>query len=355
MSLPDQSHVRRGFTLTELLVVIAIIAILAALASVGIMTAMNKARATAIKTELDQLDAAMKRYKDTYGSYPPCNLAFLDTTTADANERTRRRQVVKQHLAMAFPRYAPSDARLQQDLLAAGIDLYHFRPDQALVFWLQGFSSDPMNPILSVDSRFIDPATGNVDRSPTAPPPQKRNNDFFAFDTTRLAYVDSSGGTVLNPAPSYFPANARLTVNQTTKAFPSEFAGGGVPIVYFDSRNYGTAPVVGGNEARPLTFNSTSPALFADAGYAFPYWQDKNGNGTTNQVADQSSQEDWINPDSFQLIAAGVDAKYSFASPPPSLPIDAHLFPTGTRIDVITEGDNAVNFTSKSRLGDDLP
>lgn len=329
------AQARRGFTLTELLVVIAIIAILASLGTAAVMRALATSRATAIKVELDQIDAAMKRYKDTYGSYPPADL-----TNPASNQRLR------QHMAMAFPRYNLS--RLQQDLDEAGIDTQNFRPDQALVFWLQGFSADPTSPILSVEAKQIDTSGNPIGN------PQKRTNNFYEFDEARLASV-ASGSATTNPAPSYFPPNARVTVNNVaTKRFP-EYASGGPPIVYFDARGYElTAPVVGGSEAQPVTFN-TAPVLFTDAGYAFPYWNDVNKNEFTNLAADRDSQEGWVNPDSFQLIAAGGDNRYFSISPMPALPIDAHLFPSGKRIDVISEGDNAVNFTSAARLGDDLP
>lgn len=326
------AQARRGFTLTELLVVIAIIAVLASLASVGIMTAMNRARATAIKTELDQIDAAMKRYKDQYGSYPPADL-----TNPASNGRLR------QHMAQAFPRYNLS--RLQQDLDEAGIDTTTFRPDQALVFWLQGFSADPTSPILSVEGKQID-TSGNAVGNP-----QQRTNNFFEFDATRLVGVPS-GSSTTNPAPSYFPTNARLSVNNVaTKRFP-EYASGGPPIVYFDSRGYElTAPVVGGASAQPNTFNGGTP-LFTDAGVVAPYWHDMNNNFSTNLTEDETSQEGWANPDSFQLIAAGADNKYGINA---TLPMNAHLFPTGTNWDLNTESDNAVNFTSKATIGDDLP
>jgi prepilin-type N-terminal cleavage/methylation domain-containing protein len=357
MSLPDQSHVRRGFTLTELLVVIAIIAILAALASVGIMTAMNKARATAIKTELDQLDAAMKRYKDTYGSYPPCNLAFLDTTTADANERTRRLAVLKQHLAMAFPRYnaavveSNNKTKLENDLTWAGIDLYHVRPDQALVFWLQGFSSDPTNPILSINGK-------QIVNSAEIGTPQKRTNNFFEFDPTRLAGRTIDANTLPNPSPSYFPTNARISTTTISGRNYPAWESGTPPIVYFDSRFYEyAAPVLGGAPAQANQFNiaGAGTLIFDNAGVAAPYWHDRNKNTATNMNEDFSSQEGWANPESFQLIASGADGKYGLDAPPTARA--ARLYPTGLNYDITTlsDDDNATNFTSSARLGDDLP
>ena len=60
---PLAASSRRAFTLTELLVVIAIIAVLAAMVSVGVMRALDTAKQTRIKTEVDQLDAAFKAYQ----------------------------------------------------------------------------------------------------------------------------------------------------------------------------------------------------------------------------------------------------------------------------------------------------
>ncbi len=349
MLLPPK-HPRRGFTLTELLVVIAIIAILASLGTVAVMRALGTARATAIKTELDQIDAAMKRYKETYGSYPPCNLAFRDPTV-DAAEQNRRRQAVKQHLAMAFQRYNPDDARLRRDLEAAGIDLENFRPDQAIVFWLQGFSADPTAPILSVKGLPIDPVSGNE----VGTTPQKRTNNFFEFDQTRLAGRTIDTGALPNPAPSYFPVNARYTTSTNpTMAFPV-WESGAPPIVYFDSRFYEfAAPVAPSTEARPNQFNLPGTPIFTDAGVAAPYWHDRNGNGSTCANEDFNSQEDWANPDSFQLIAAGGDGKYGQDPPPNDF---ARRYPSGINYDLVTmtDDDNATNFSSAAKLGDDLP
>ena len=251
MSLPKH-NLRRGFTLTELLVVIAIIAILASLGTVAVMRALATARATAIKTELDQIDAAMKRYKETYGSYPPTDLRNPATNAA-----------LRQHMAMAFPRY--NLTRLANDLDAAGIDTTTLRPDQALVFWLQGFSADPTSPILSVDSKQIDTSGNPIGN------PQKRTNNFFAFDQTRLA--GQLSGTVTDPAPSYFPVNARYTTSTSPTRTFAVWDAGAPPIVYFDSKFYEfAAPVVGGNPAQSNQFNQS-----VRSSLPMPEWRCRTG------------------------------------------------------------------------------
>ena len=60
--------------------VITILAMLAALGTVGIMRALDTAKQTRIKIEIDNLDTALKAYKEKYGSYPPCDLYYDGAT-----------------------------------------------------------------------------------------------------------------------------------------------------------------------------------------------------------------------------------------------------------------------------------
>jgi prepilin-type N-terminal cleavage/methylation domain-containing protein len=354
---------RRAFTLTELLVVIAIIAMLVALVSVGVMRAMDTAKATRIKTELDQIDSAMKAYKEKFGSYPPTNLAFNQTSGGvTAAERARRLAVVKQHLAVAFPRYNasqndPSNNRpkLENDLKWAGIDLENIRPDQALVFWLRGFSPNPLNPILSINNK-------QIENNSEVGTPIKRANAFFEFDATRLLGVPSGTAPSLsatNPAPSYFPNGIRTTSDATGATVFPVWQSGGAPIVYFDSSFYEfVAPDYATPlDAQPNTFNTGSFVPFQTAGAAAPYWLDRNNNGSSCLAADQNSQETWANPDSFQLIACGNDGKYGQAGLTPPMPkMFARMYPSGKYYDPAqSDDDNATNFSSKARIGDDRP
>jgi prepilin-type N-terminal cleavage/methylation domain-containing protein len=66
-----QAHSRSGFTLVEMLVVIAIMAILAALLIPGISKMKQRAALNRAQTELSRVATAIDAYKEKLGSYPP--------------------------------------------------------------------------------------------------------------------------------------------------------------------------------------------------------------------------------------------------------------------------------------------
>jgi prepilin-type N-terminal cleavage/methylation domain-containing protein len=64
---------QRGFTLVELLVVIAVIGLLAGLLLAVFSTAIPRAKMARAQTELAQVDSAIKDYKSVMGFFPPDN------------------------------------------------------------------------------------------------------------------------------------------------------------------------------------------------------------------------------------------------------------------------------------------
>lgn len=315
---------RRAFTLTELLVVIAIIAILVSLVSVGVMAAMARAKATRIKVELDQIDMAMRKFKDQYGAYPPCDLRVTDPTAMAK---------LRQFVATAFPRYNLND--LQNDItyaLDTGAATPTFRPDRALVFWLRGFSSDPLHPFVNRNDFPLNgtttPGTTKVTRTP-----------IFEMDTTRLVAIDDTGNPSTTKMFSYFPQGRPADANAA-------------PYVYWDSRSYGDISV--NPPLVPLQFNSTGTMIaspiqpFANAGTATPYAADLD--------PAVPGADAWQNADSFQLISAGVDGKYG--KPNANYNEAARVFPTGAGYDTSTgmlDDDNASNFCDSAKIGDKKP
>ena len=83
-----------GFTLVEILVVIAIISIIVAIAVPGIGRAISRTKTVKMRLEAGTLEEALENYQREYGDYPP---DFSDWI------------VVERHYNRIFPRIAPSD------------------------------------------------------------------------------------------------------------------------------------------------------------------------------------------------------------------------------------------------------
>src|SRR3989344_6607266 len=79
---------QKGFTLIELLVVIAIIGLLASVVLISLNSARAKARDTARKATLRQLQKAIELYRNANGSYPvamPCFASEPGTPVCGTN------------------------------------------------------------------------------------------------------------------------------------------------------------------------------------------------------------------------------------------------------------------------------
>src|SRR6188508_367262 len=106
----NTTHLTRGFTLVELLVVITIIGILAALIVVAAVGALKKANETRTKAELNQMAGGIDEYKNKTTAYPPnCQ---TDGTTLPLDE-TGIFNDLKRHMRQAYPRNQESDELLR--------------------------------------------------------------------------------------------------------------------------------------------------------------------------------------------------------------------------------------------------
>jgi prepilin-type N-terminal cleavage/methylation domain-containing protein len=78
--IPFQSKSRRGFTLVEIMIVVAIIALLAAIAVPGFLRARKRSQASRILNDLRLIDAAVDQYAIETGKKTDDPVAISDWT-----------------------------------------------------------------------------------------------------------------------------------------------------------------------------------------------------------------------------------------------------------------------------------
>ena len=172
-----------GFTLVELLVVMAIIAMLALISARVAFTVIDTAKVTKISVEIKNLETALKDYKNDFGSYPP----LLSDVAA-----------VRAHVARRWP----------DNLDPLPSSTAQAAPAESLVFWLGKFSNDPEHPFSATDQGatrfdFVEQQMGNEFDGERKPEPRRGDGNLRYW--------------------RYYPPKLRK------------------PYVYFDSRSYATA------------------------------------------------------------------------------------------------------------------
>jgi prepilin-type N-terminal cleavage/methylation domain-containing protein len=74
----SQNHTRRGFTLVEIMIVVAVIALLAAIAVPGFLRARKRSQATRILNDLRLIDSATDQYAIETNKITGANPVFSD-------------------------------------------------------------------------------------------------------------------------------------------------------------------------------------------------------------------------------------------------------------------------------------
>ncbi len=248
---------RRGFTLVELLVVLAIIGLLVALLLPAINAVLLKTKRTRIKLEMTQLTEAIENFRTQIGGgqYPPDGTNPADTV---------------QFLRVAFPRCPASN--YPPELTTAGPA---FTPATALVFWLGGaqnasgnfigFSANPEDPFDTGTARLATTFVfGNV------------NNTTSRLQQAGSLSKAGGAGVVWNLC-QFFPQNGLAP-------------GSSAPYLYFKA-------VAGQYTKTP--FQNTLPYGDSAAPAASPAF---------------------ICPESYQLLCPGMDGKYGTYTKPPLYP-----------------------------------
>jgi prepilin-type N-terminal cleavage/methylation domain-containing protein len=343
---------RRAFTLIELLTVIAIIGVLAGILVPTIAGVVNTARKGALKIEVDELAKAVERYRDKYGDYPPdgsdwgvfqrhirkafpkilaAELALLDPTGGDD--------------VTAYPGVQKT-CRFTFDSLTVGIRNYMDKgvntgtypnpvflnvmdPAEALVFFLGGFSTDPMRPFTGRGGPFVE--IKQADGTSFSPMRYQynsaRENAFFDFAAARLTITqgvaDGVAVTVSSDESLYFNADCLPTGLQLDllPVYISNYVirEENSPYVYFDSRTY-----VGNKDgAAYFNFYQRSPATLQEStpdlekyGAIYPMFSDvantnkKSLPGIPWAANEPLTMYQFMEPTKFQIMGPGLDGKY---------------------------------------------
>lgn len=365
-SLPSASRIlqlRAAFTLVELLVVITIIGILTALVTVAAVGALKSARETAIKAEINQMDAALVDYKSKTTAFPP-NCQTDGTGSDNPLSEVQILNDLQRHLKQAFPRHqeppeliaALAGLTKTGQMQSGGQGLQGgMSAGEALVFWLGGFSSDPKYPISgSGGPAYAIQSLGNKDNRKLDP---IESRDWtFPFDVGRLgpraddSYFDDSSRRFIEytVAINGQPQLRRLNFWQYAPRKSQQ------PYLYFDTSRH--PPTADFDPPAATTLSQLGPT-----GAGLHIHAMKKQNASADPRLPVPIQ--FVNPDNFQILHCGTDDEWGEeafermsvhgvqeAGGDPAKLADYILFPSGPFTGELA--DTIVNFTTERKLED---
>ena len=331
----NQRAKRAGFTLIEILMVIAIIAVLAALLTTGIARTRNSARKVQAANDVQQLDLASSTagFKKDFGTYPashvtttngvarfvvPTNMPTGGTSTAQ-----QQNDLSFNILQRMFPRWQPTDNTMgnpasggtiigttqNTGLGALPLAGKYLDPNQCLVYFLGG----PNN-------------TGFDTASPYAPTGSAKKGPYYDFPAGRLAVPDKA-----------------LTGYDSGNGLPNFLDPWGVPYAYvaaagdtYDGRIF-------------FPFGSTFPGDLTTASATY-------SGGTGMRPIRMGNK--WVNPGKCQIVSAGPNrlfgpgtASASSTAASYSLANDIKPGQTAGYSETDAGEDDIANFNEGSPLG----
>lgn len=330
----------RGFTLVEMLVVVAIIAILAAILIPAAMGALNASRRAANGVEIADLIKSIELTKSDHGGvYPPsfdeaqaipapvgpttyAALFGNDPDNDGVGDGTYRNTVLYRYLVKAYPKAVNHEIKYMFLNVADNLD-----QSSALWFWLSQTSEDARYP-------FTGPArTGGG-----------RFYNYHAFDEGRLV-----------AAPRTIPefvVNQNLTIPERPTFYYRPRFAGETYYVYIEARHYRFHV-----EADLSTDHSSCQLVPAGPSTRTaelcirPYLKQNPPNALSTNV------QNYVNPEGFQLFCAGLDGRMcvnqnwlrKFPSGEAGLRYDGSPL---TYEEFADERDNQTNFSEGQQIQD---
>jgi prepilin-type N-terminal cleavage/methylation domain-containing protein len=291
-----------GFTLVELLIVIAILGILAGLLAFGVSAARTAILKRAQKFEIEMIAQAVERYREKYGDYPPDGSSW---PIMEAHLRKAFPNILNSELNMLNPANAAANGYIRNDNYV-GSHPFGGRvmdPAESLVFFLGGFSSDPQRPLSGPGGPFKLNGTVYIYNT-------QRENGFFEFKTNRLTLQESG---VSNDEEIYGEGVGNDLLPVFVGAGPS-IAQGGVPTVYFDNRSYQLYNL----SINMSFFNFYTPGPTSSANCARPFLSNETDTsyaGPTPSAGFKAKPQRYANSKTFQLMNAGYDNLYGCQPP----------------------------------------
>ncbi|MEM9353601.1 MAG: prepilin-type N-terminal cleavage/methylation domain-containing protein [Planctomycetota bacterium] len=304
---------RQGFTLVELLVVITIIGVLAALGTAAALNAFGRGKQVRVTLEMQQLANAIEQLKNEYGAYPP---NVFPNDTADnplpltAVEQARNANNVLLIMKKAAPRsteFNTSGNQVQDNITT--ISFNGLSPAEALVFWLQGFSSDPQRPLTGTDlqATTIDDNGTNVNGVLTI----DSFTPSFEFDETRLRLSRNESTGERRFLTVHREDGSANGIELQIQLYEYLAPGTDEPYVYFDTSRETPQQVL--NNWATTEFFYSEPN---SGGVIFPLKKLKE-NAPTTLPSPQIQFVEYVNQGKFQLLHSGLDnawGNFGFAS-----------------------------------------
>lgn len=308
---------RNGFTLVEILVVIAIIAILVALITPALMRIMGRGAATDNMHTIRQLEIALEEFKRKYGVYPPskiklCPLQKMYGPSPLDTESLAILNIIWPRLSTPQPVLTIPSFMHPISNIARGIDWSGGQPnykttalgsiilegDQCLAFFLGGIPDATTPGGLGFSTNPLNPA--DVFPSPKNPKPEKIG-PFFKFKGNRLYVREIMPGVPVPGLNRFKFYSYRDSFSDAKTPLPYVyFSGGRRPNSYNSLLTHALVPVA-----------STPGALAARSDCAtlgvWPYAQKMDPVGPK---ATLHTPPTYYNPDSFQIISAGADGRF---------------------------------------------